>query len=187
MLNRGHAKGHRTPIVMADSKIQLRDFRPGDEAAFRRLNEAWITRFFAIEPSDLAALGAPQTYILDRGGRIFFAEAADEPVGCCGLLPMGGNEYEVVKMAVSELAQGKGIGRRILQHTIDQAFAMGATRLYLESNRILGPALHLYEALGFKHLPPERVNPSPYTRANVFMELFPPEPSAPSQKAAAKG
>ena len=98
-------------------------------------------------------------------------------MGCCGLLPIRQGEYEVVKMAVSERAQGKGVGRRILQHTIDQAFAMGATRLYLESNQVLKPALHLYEALGFQHLPKERLTPSPYARADVFMELLRPASS----------
>lgn len=165
---------------MTQENLTLRDFRPGDEAGFRRLNEEWITRLFKLEAADLAVFNDPQTYILDKGGRLFFAELDGEAVGCCGLLPMGPNEYEVVKMAVSERAQGKGIGRRILQHTIDQAFAMGATRLYLESNRVLGPALHLYEALGFQHLPAERVTPSPYTRANVFMELLAPGTSGES-------
>ncbi|WP_419803800.1 GNAT family N-acetyltransferase [Terriglobus sp.] len=159
---------------MTQQSLILRDFRPGDETAFRHLNEAWITRLFKLEAADLAVFDDPKTYILDKGGRLFFAELVGEAVGCCGLLPIGPGEYEVVKMAVSERAQGKGIGRAILQHTIDQAFAMGATRLYLESNRVLTPALHLYEALGFQHLPAERVTPSPYTRANVFMELYPP-------------
>ena len=156
---------------MTESRLILRDFRPGDEIPFRRLNEEWITRLFKLEPSDLAVFEDPQTYILDKGGRLFFAELDGELVGCCGLLPIAPGEYEVVKMAVSERAQGKGIGRAVLQHTIDQAFAMGATRLYLESNRALAPALHLYEAVGFQHLPTERVVPSPDARANVFMEL----------------
>ncbi len=159
---------------MTQPQVILRDFRRGDEAAFRRLNEEWITRLFKLEPSDLAIFNDPQTYLLDKGGRLFFAELDDEAVGCCGLLPIAPGEYEVVKMAVSERAQGKGVGRKILQHTIDQAFAMGAKRLYLETNAVLLPAIHLYEALGFQHLPPERVTPSPYARANVFMELYPP-------------
>jgi putative acetyltransferase len=159
---------------MSDSNLILRDFRPGDEAAFRSLNEAWITRYFQLEPSDLSVFDDPQSYLIDKGGRLFFAELDGEAVGCCGLLPIAPHEFEVVKMAVSDRAQGRGIGRRILQHTIDQGFAMGATRLYLESNTALGPALHLYEALGFQHLPPERITPSPYARANVFMELLRP-------------
>ena len=159
---------------MTRTDLVLRDFRPGDETAFRSLNEEWITRLFKLEPSDLAVFDNPQAYILDKGGRLFFADLDGEPVGCCGLLPIAAGEFEVVKMAVSERAQGKGIGRMMLQYTIDQAFAAGATRLYLESNHALAPALHLYEALGFQHLPAERVTPSPYARADVFMELLPP-------------
>jgi putative acetyltransferase len=43
--------------------------------------------------------------------------------------------------------------------------------LYLETNKKLTPAVRLYEALGFRHLSPERVVPSPYARADVYMEL----------------
>ena len=53
---------------------------------------------------------------------------------------------------------------------IAQAKVLGATRLYLETGTKLTNAIHLYESLGFRHLPPERVVPSPYARANVFME-----------------
>jgi ribosomal protein S18 acetylase RimI-like enzyme len=64
-----------------------------------------------------------------------------------------------------------GIGRRMLAYTIEQGKALGAEVLYLESSEQLLDAIHLYESLGFQHLPPERVTPSPYARANVFMEL----------------
>jgi hypothetical protein len=37
--------------------------------------------------------------------------------------------------------------------------------------RRLAPAVGLYESVGFRHVPRERVGPLPYTRANVFMEL----------------
>jgi hypothetical protein len=57
-------------------------------------------------------------------------------------------------------------------HVIGAARASGARRLYLETNRKLANAIHVYESLGFRHLPPERVVPSPYARANVYMELL---------------
>jgi len=55
---------------------------------------------------------------------------------------------------------------------VDAARAMGAKRLYLETNHVLGPAIHLYEALGFTHVPAERLTPSPYARADVFLEMW---------------
>jgi len=48
----------------------------------------------------------------------------------------------------------------------------GGRRLYLWANSSLGSAVHLYESLGFVHVPPERVKVSPYTRSNVHMELL---------------
>jgi putative acetyltransferase len=159
-------------MTMPATDLTIRDFRPGDETAFRKLNEEWIVRHFAMEPKDEESLADPRANILDRGGRIFFADRAGQPVGCCALLAMAPGEFEVAKMAVTQSAQGAGIGRRLLERTIAEARAAGARRLYLETNRKLGPAIHLYESLGFRHLPPERVVPSPYARSNVSMELF---------------
>jgi len=68
--------------------------------------------------------------------------------------------------------QGRGIGRRVLEHAIDQARRIGAKSLFLGSNSRLKSAVHLYESVGFRHVPPESMPPMPYTRANVFMELL---------------
>jgi hypothetical protein len=53
--------------------VMVREFAPGDEAAFQRLNEEWITRYFKLEPKDELAFANPQETILSKGGRIFFA------------------------------------------------------------------------------------------------------------------
>jgi GNAT superfamily N-acetyltransferase len=152
-------------------EVTIREFLPGDEGVFRRLNEEWIVRHFVLEAKDTEALADPQGNILDRGGRIFFAVRNGEMLGCCALLAMGSGEYEVAKMAVTEAAQGQGIGRRLLEHAIAAARADGATVLHLETNRKLTPAIRLYESVGFRHLPAERFVPSPYARSNVQMEM----------------
>jgi GNAT superfamily N-acetyltransferase len=79
--------------------------------------------------------------------------------------------FEVAKMTVAESCRGMGIGRRMLAYTIARGRALGAEALYLETNEKLVDAVHLDESLGFRHLSPEKVVPSPYARANVFMEL----------------
>jgi putative acetyltransferase len=157
--------------VAPERELEIREFKPGDEIAFRELNEEWITRYFALEPKDVASLADPRATILAKGGRIFLAVQNGRPVGCCALLAMGPGEFEVAKMAVTEACQGAGFGRRLLAATIEGARALGARRLYLETNRKLATAIHLYESLGFRHVPMERVAPSPYARANVHMEL----------------
>jgi putative acetyltransferase len=154
--------------LMPSSDLQLRSFKPGDAEAFRRLNEAWIRKYFGIEDHDIEMLGDPEGYVLSRGGHIFFAVACDVPIGCCALIPISPGVFEVAKMAVDEAWQGRGVGRKVLTYTIEQARALGAHALSLETNSKLANAIHLYESLGFQHLPPK---PSPYVRANVFMEL----------------
>jgi GNAT superfamily N-acetyltransferase len=156
---------------MSPQDIAIRPFQPGDAAAFRVLNEAWIEKYFSIEDEDHAVLGSPVERILKPGGHIFMAVAGDNCVGCCTLIALGPGVFELAKMAVAESCRGKGIGRKILEHTIAQARALGATSLVLGSNTKLKDAIHLYESVGFSHIPPERVPPSPYTRANVFMEM----------------
>ena len=152
--------------------VKIRDFEPGDEVAFRLLNVEWITRYFELEAKDRDALEAPHRTILERGGRILFAVHGGEPVGCCSMLPLAVGEFEIGKMAVTERCQRAGIGRKVLEAAIERARADGATRLYLETNEILTPARRLYESVGFRPVPPERVTPSPYARANVYLEMF---------------
>ena len=156
---------------MAGAELTIREFQAGDEADFRRLNEEWINRHFAMEPKDEAALADPQGTILQAGGRIFLAFQDGRAVGCCALLAIGSAEFEVAKMAVTETARRSGIGRQLLEKGIHEARAAGARRLYLETNSKLEPAIRLYESLGFQHIPVERVAPSPYVRSNVSMEL----------------
>jgi putative acetyltransferase len=152
-------------------ELTIREFVSGDEADFRRLNEEWIVRNFALEPKDEEALADPRGQFLDRGGRILIAILGAEKVGCCALRPLGSGEYEVAKMAVAESMRGLGIGRQLMERTIAEARAMGAHRLYLETNSKLTAAVRLYESTGFRHIPAERVVPSPFARANVYMEL----------------
>jgi putative acetyltransferase len=156
----------------ATEATTFRQFEPGDEAAFWQLNEEWISRHFRLEAKDEKTLRDPRTYILDPGGCVWFAVQNGMPVGCCALAAIAPHEYEVAKMAVLPRLRGQGVGRALLQVVIDHARALGARRLYLETSHILTNAIRLYESLGFRHVPAERITPSPYARADVFMEQF---------------
>ena len=92
----------------------------------------------------------------------------DEPVGTVALIPMGDGRYELAKMAVTDRAQGKGIGWALGRAVIDRARSLGATAVYLETNSILEPAVNLYRKLGFEDV---AGGASPYCRCNVQMEL----------------
>ncbi len=148
--------------------LHLRTFEASDATAFRELNEAWIKQYFGLEEHDHEILGDPLGSIIRPGGQIFMACAEGHAIGCCALIVVRPGVYEVAKMAVAEQYRGHGVGRKLLVYVIEQAGALDATLLTLATNSTLANAIHLYESLGFRHLPPE---PSPYARADVFMEL----------------
>lgn len=150
--------------------MRIMAFEPRHAQAWRTLNEAWISKHFAIEPKDRAVLDDPKGKILDHGGHIFMAEQGGETIGCVALIAMADGGYEVAKMTVSEAARGTGLGRLLMQACIDKALTCGAPRLYLETNSSLGPALGLYRAMGFVDLDPAMRPASDYARCDVWME-----------------
>ncbi|ODT62771.1 MAG: histone acetyltransferase [Phenylobacterium sp. SCN 69-14] len=150
--------------------MRIVPFEPRHADAWRTLNEAWISRHFAIEPKDRLVLDDPAGQILAKGGRIFMAEQGGETVGCVALIAMKDGGFEVAKMTVAEAARGTGLGRLLMQACLDEAARAGAPRLYLESNSSLAPALGLYRAMGFVDLAPEMRPPSDYARVDVWME-----------------
>lgn len=151
--------------------VQIVEYQPKYQEAFRALNEEWISTYFEMEEADYKALDNPKEYILDKGGKIFVALYNDEPLGVCALIKMndGNYDFEMAKMAVSPKAQGKSIGWLLGQKVVDSARELGASKLYLESNTILKPAINLYYKLGFEKV---AGHATPYKRCNIQMELI---------------
>lgn len=143
---------------------------PADARAFKAINEEWIHAYFTLEPADSHLLDNPETEIVAKGGQVLIARDGDEIVGCGAVVPEGHGVYEISKMGVPPEHRGRGIGRIVLEAAIDYARAQGANTLYLESNKRLANAVHLYESVGFVHVPPGSLRDSPYARADVFMK-----------------
>jgi N-acetylglutamate synthase-like GNAT family acetyltransferase len=150
--------------------ITIVEFQPEHKQAFRDLNVEWISKYFKMEASDYKALDNPQENILDKGGYIAVALLDGVVVGVCGLMKMKEDDnYELVKMGVNPSIHGKGVGKQLGVHIINKARTMGAKRIYIESNRILVPAVSLYAKLGFVEVSGFE---SPYERCDIQMELI---------------
>lgn len=150
--------------------VRIVAYEPRYRSTFKSLNEEWISNHFEMEEADYKALNNPEEYILNKGGKIFVALYNNEPLGVCALIKMDDPNYdfEMAKMAVSPKAQGKNIGWLLGQAAVKAAKELGTSKIYLESNTILKPAINLYYKLGFQKIAGHR---TPYKRCNIQMEL----------------
>jgi len=158
-------------------------------ADFKRLNMNWLEQCFPheIQGKDRALLSHPQSEILAKGGYIWFAlsitrkadsdAAGVNVVGTCALIPQSSlkeeNSYEIIKLAVDPRHKKQGVGMRLMLACIEQARAKNASRITLETNRALKPALALYQRLGFTEKKPTQGYS--VARADVYMELLLPQ------------
>ncbi len=150
--------------------IVIVPYEPQYQEAFKALNKEWISAYFEMEAADYKALDNPEAYILNKGGEILVALYNGEPLGVCALIKMEDPDYdfEMAKMAVSSSARGKNIGYLLGRAIIDRAKELNASKIYLESNTVLKPAINLYYKLGFQKVVGR---PTPYNRCNIQMEL----------------
>jgi DNA-binding MarR family transcriptional regulator/GNAT superfamily N-acetyltransferase len=161
---------HEQKKLRESKDVQIVNYEDQYQTAFRSLNEEWISTYFQMEEADYKTLDNPKGYILDKGGKIFVALYNNEPVGVCALIKMNDPDYdfELAKMAVSPKIQGKSIGWLLGQAVVNAAKELGASKIYLESNTALKPAINLYQKLGFKKVVGRS---TPYERCNIQMEL----------------
>ena len=140
--------------------IELKDY-------IKTLNVEWLKRYFKVEPKDEIVLSNPQVEIIDKGGFIFYAKYNNQIVGTVSLLKIDNVTFELSKMAVTDVIQGLGIGKRLLEHCFAFAKEKEIQKLLLYSNRSLESAIHLYKKFGFVEI---SLEDGIYERANIKME-----------------
>lgn len=96
-------------------------------------------------------------YELFQNDRSVFYVAVDgeKILGSCGIYPTDGlpdGYAELVKFYLSAEARGKGIGRELMERSIQAARDMGYHNLYLESLPVFAKAVSIYEKQGFSRL-----------------------------------
>ena len=153
--------------------IEIIDYKRKYRNNFKLLNEEWIKLHFVLEPHDIEVLDDPEKFILDDGGKVFFALDTEtkQILGTVALVNVNEKGFEIAKMAVSPESRGKRIGKLLMIHALEVAQELKAQRVFLESNTKLEPAINLYLSFGFKEINLAE-HPSPYSRANIVMEIL---------------
>ncbi len=136
---------------------------------FARLNYEWIEEYFSVEAHDREMLDAPEEYIINRGGQIFFAEIDDKIVGTVALIAVGDDSFELAKMAVDKNYRGFRIGEALMSACVEFSAKKGIKKIFLLSHTKLVPAINLYRKFGFEEIPLD--SDIPYQRPDIQMEL----------------
>lgn len=137
----------------------VRWFQPGDEAVWTQIqsaadhyNDITVERFEQEFGADVDTLRQRQCYLLDSGsGR----DCHGEPIGTATAwyaesyngLPHGRIHW----VAIAPAMQGRGLARPLLTVVCDRLGELGHERVYLSTESMRLPAIHLY--LTFSFLP----------------------------------
>ncbi|AZI22675.1 GNAT family N-acetyltransferase [Chryseobacterium taklimakanense] len=147
--------------------VEIIEFSEELSEPIKTLNYEWLEKYFRIEEGDVASLSDPQKHIIDKGGHIYYAKLNGEIVGTASLLKKSETVYELGKLAVSDKAQGHGVGTILIEHCLNMAKQKQITTLILYSNTILQSAIHLFRKYGFEEV---ELESGVYERANIKME-----------------
>ena len=79
----------------------------------------------------------------------YVAQEAGQIVGCCGIRNLAG-EGEITNVAVAPGARRQGIGRKMMEHLLQEASVHKIEACTLEVRISNIPAIRLYESLGFR-------------------------------------
>ena len=150
-----------------NKNVEIINFTQDLKEPIKTLNYEWLEKYFRVEDGDIMALSNPQEQIIDKGGFIFYAKLKGDIVGTASLLKKSETVFELGKMAVSEKAQGSGIGTLLLEHCLSFAKEKGMEKIILYSNTMLETAISLYRKYGFTET---ELESGLYERADIKME-----------------
>lgn len=140
------------------TNITIRPIEPSDNAALAIIIRKALEEFGANHPGTVyydASTDALSDLFRENGSAYFVALRDEEVVGGGGIFPTEGlpqGTCELVKMYLKKDARGTGLGKKLIETSLEWAKEQGYNNVYLETMPELKPALKVYEKFGFNYL-----------------------------------
>jgi putative acetyltransferase len=128
---------------------------------------AWLGIDLSFQGFAAELAGLPGLYVPPRG-RLLLALASGEAAGCVALRPLEEPVCEMKRLFVRPAFRGQGFGKRLVERIVEEARAIGYSKMRLDTLPSMQSAIRLYNALGFARCAPYYDTP---LRNTVFMEL----------------
>ncbi len=94
-----------------------------------------------------------------HGALILIYANRESPVGCFALRLFQQDICELKRMFLDKTFRGRGIGRQMMEKALEQAKALGYSKIRLDSLQNMKAAIALYQEFGFREVEPYRFNP----------------------------
>ena len=129
-----------------------------------------IDRYFDERAFEAELAGLPGKYAPPEGS-LLVAYHDGQPVGCVALRDLGDGMCEMKRMFVPVAFRGLGIGRALADQVLADARAAGYRLMRLDTSHRQAEAMRVYEAAGFRRIPPYYELPQDMKDWLVFFEL----------------
>lgn len=145
-------------MQQALEKIKIRTIQESDNEALANIVRSTLMEFGAAHPGTVyydPTTDALYQLFQTAGSVYYVAELDNEIVGGGGIYPSPGlpaDTCELVKMYLVKKARGFGLGKQLIQKSLEFAKGAGYTQVYLETMPELKRALKTYEKFGFTYL-----------------------------------
>lgn len=140
------------------NKMNIQEIKPSDNQALAAMIRGVFIEHDA--PTEGTVYTDPTTDALFElfqieNAVLWVATENESVIGCCGIFPTEGlpeNCTELVKFYLPKESRGKGIGRALMEKSIESARKLGYSDIYIESLPDFAKAVKIYKKQGFEQL-----------------------------------
>jgi ribosomal protein S18 acetylase RimI-like enzyme len=156
--------------------VEIRRAEPGD---LREVGEITVSAYepYTNGPTDFYIERLRDAAARDREAELWVAVDDDGSIlGSVTSTPEGSPWREIARVGEDEFrmlsvhprAQGRGVGRALVQHLLDRATARGHRAVVMSSEASMAPAHGLYLSMGFERTPERDWHPLPHIDLITF-------------------